>query len=105
MTAQEGSALQLRGVVVEHLPYGGGPAGRAGLSIVRGEDGIEYACDYTDVASDGFRTLQIGDHVRFVPGEDPKNGAPRATFVLHLEYPSPRELLGISLPEARASKE
>lgn len=59
------------------------------MYTVRSDDGPEYVCDYTDMPSEGFRTLDIGCRVRFVPT------GRRATYVVRLDVPSARSLLGL----------
>lgn len=50
--------------------------------IILGDDGIEYYCHYADILTEGFRTMWIGERVRFVPSESPDG--PRATYILRV---------------------
>lgn len=60
----------LYGTVVERNPYS-----KRGASeyLVEGEDGNKYFLHYSDILTEGFRTLSLGDDVRFIPQKDNKN--------------------------------
>ena len=81
-----GSALYLSGTVASAVPSGGGIEGKGSTYTIEGEDGRQYLCDYTDIVTDGFRTLIAGDVVRFMPSDDGFDA--RATHVLKLNEPS-----------------
>lgn len=85
------SALQLRGVVASLDRGGGGPTGQVSVYTIETTDHQRFKCDYTDIATEGFRTLTIDDPVLFVPTD---NG--RATFVRHINQPTSRQLLGLA---------
>ena len=80
------------GVIVDRRPSGGGLTGSLGAYIVRDkDDGHHYTFDYTDIVTEGFRTIRTGERVRFhVSAERPG----RAEFVVRLDQPDPAEFYG-----------
>lgn len=80
-----GSARFISGRVVDAVRTGGGIEGTGSSYFVRGEDDELYVCDYTDLVTEGFRTLLVGDIVRFVPSDDGVDL--RATQVLKIDEP------------------
>lgn len=75
------------GVIVDRRPLGGGPDGRTGTYVVQDEDdGRPYGFDYTDIVTEGFRTIRVGERVRFHLREPPTW---RAEFVIRLDQPDP----------------
>ena len=73
----------LHGTVTDMRTSGGGPSGRSSTYIVEGEDGNEYAFDYTDIVRETFRAVTTGERVRFVPNFAHSSGL-RATYVIML---------------------
>ena len=85
----------ITGTVTDTFALGGGPTGQASLPLLTGEDGLIYKCDYTDLTTEGgFRTLAVGEQVRFLP--DGVSDSHRARYVVHLDEPTPAELLGLT---------
>jgi hypothetical protein len=75
------------GHIVDRRPYGGGSNGRVGTFVVQDdEDGRHYSFDYTDIVTEGFRTVRTGEKVRFLVAA---GGSWRAEFVIRLEGPAP----------------
>jgi hypothetical protein len=73
------------GTIIDRRPTGGGPSGRLGLYVIEDEeDGRHYTCDYTDIVTDGFRTVRTGERVRF---HVPHAGSWQAQFVIRLNQP------------------
>ncbi|WP_329453413.1 hypothetical protein OG894_43415 (plasmid) [Streptomyces sp. NBC_01724] len=82
-----GSAARL-GHVVARAVNGGGADRRLGLyTIEDDEDGTSYTFDYTDIATEGFRTVRVGERVSFYPANDEG----RAAYVVRLELPDPAD--------------
>ncbi|MGW2081965.1 hypothetical protein ACWCOW_34475 [Streptomyces sp. NPDC001939] len=80
-----GSAARL-GRVAARAAHGGGADGRLGLyTIEDDQDGAPYVFDYTDIATEGFKTVRIGERVRFHTTDE----AGRAVHVVRLELPDP----------------
>lgn len=85
---------QFRGKVIGRNGAGGGQLKQASLYQILLQDGRLLVCDYVEIASDGFRTLSVGEEVWCaVSGEKPE----WATYVVPIRDYSPRQLLG--LPE------
>ncbi|MFF3359174.1 hypothetical protein ACFYWN_42835 [Streptomyces sp. NPDC002917] len=81
------SAARL-GHVVARAPSGGGIDGRLGLyTIEDDENRTSYTFDYTDIATEGFRTVRVGERVSFHTTDDEG----RATYVVRLELPDPAD--------------
>jgi hypothetical protein len=75
------------GLIVDRRAFGGGLHGRLGTYVVQDEqDGHTYSFDYTDIVTEGFRTIRTGERVRF---HLPRADAWRATFVIRLDQPDP----------------
>lgn len=71
------------GEVVEYVPYTAGPSQTSSTYFVECPDGARYAFDYSDLLTEGFRTIAIGERVRFVGYEG--DGARRARYVVKLD--------------------
>lgn len=83
MTGQD--ARQRFGRIVDRLPFGGGPQGRAATYVVRDEDDArDYSFDYSDIVTEGFRTIRTGERVRFLTDPDRSD---RAVYVIRLDQP------------------
>lgn len=75
------------GRIVDRRPTGGGHNGRLGAYVVEDEDtGRLYTFDYTDIVTEGFRTIRTGERVRFHLASTPTW---RAQFVIRLDQPDP----------------
>lgn len=75
------------GRIVDRTPFGGGMTGRTGLYTVRDErDQRHYVFDYSDIVTEGFRTVVIGERARFLVDTRDRN---RARFVVRLDSPGP----------------
>ncbi|MGP3949593.1 hypothetical protein [Streptomyces sp. 7N604] len=75
------------GRIIDRQAFGGGAQGRVGTFVVQDEaDGSSYSFDYTDIVTEGFRTIRTGERVRF---HLPHSDAWRATFVIRLDQPDP----------------
>lgn len=73
------------GHVVERRPHGSGYAGRAGTYVVRDdESGEDCTFSYVDIVTEGFRTVRVGERVRFLA--DPEQPG-TATYVIRLDLP------------------
>lgn len=78
-----------RGVIVDRRPSGGGRTGSVGLYVVEDEsDGHHYSFDYTQIVTEGFRTIRTGERVRFHVSESAPG---RAEFIIRLNQPDPAE--------------
>ncbi|AEN12897.1 MULTISPECIES: hypothetical protein [unclassified Streptomyces] len=77
------------GTVVDRRQTGGGANGTSGAYTVQDdEDQRYYGFDYRQIVTEGFRTIRIGESVRFhVSAEIPG----RAEFVIRLDQPDPSE--------------
>lgn len=73
----------LAGRVSSRKPTGGGPHGLGSSYEILSAAGDVFQCGYTDVVTDGFRTLEQGESVRFA-AEQNDRGEPtgRAVFVV-----------------------
>ena len=77
------------GIIVDRRPSGGGPAGTVGAYVVQDEaDGHYYTFDYTQIVTEGFRTIRTGERVRFHMAADSPG---QAEFVIRLDQPDPAE--------------
>ena len=86
---------QFRGQVKARQDTGGGQRGQASLYQIQLSDGRIFHCDYVEIASDGFRTLAVGEEVWCsVSLDDPG----RATYVVPIRNFSARQLLGLPEP-------
>lgn len=86
MTPQQPTALQQHfGRVVDRRPHGSGYAGRAGTYVVRDDDTKQdHTFSYADIVTEGFRTVRVGERVRFLT--DPSQPG-TATYVIRLDLP------------------
>jgi hypothetical protein len=77
------------GIVVDRRQSGGGPSGTLGAYVVQDEtDGHTYTFDYLQIVTEGFRTIRVGERVRFhVTPARPGS----AEFVIRLNQPDPAE--------------
>jgi len=57
---------------------------------IEDESGALYRCEYIDLVTDGFRTLRVGDVVRFTPVVE--FGVHAARNILKISEPSTHEL-------------
>jgi uncharacterized protein Veg len=74
------------GQIVDRHPFGGGPLGRMGTYFVRDdESGRHYSFSYADIVTEGFRTIRVGERVRFFT--DPGRQA-HAVYVVRLDEPA-----------------
>jgi hypothetical protein len=72
------------GRIVERRPSGGGPHGITGMYFAReDQSGQVYGFDYSDIVTEGFRTVITGERVRFETDRDSQ----RARFVIRLDLP------------------
>jgi hypothetical protein len=78
------------GRVVEVRTSGGGPRRGASVYYIEDESGVRYRCEYIDLVTDGFRTLRVGDVVRFTPVVE--FGVNAARNILKINEPSTHEL-------------
>jgi hypothetical protein len=86
--------MYMAGVVISARAIGGGAAGKGSTYIIDGEDGRQYGCEYTDIVTEGFRSLRPGNLVRFVPAADELGLDLRAKQILKLDEPTVGELYG-----------
>jgi len=85
----ETSNIRRYGTIIERRPLGGGSYGNVGMYFVQDSgDQSVYSFDYRDIVTEGFRTVVVGERVRFY--EDP-NVADRAYYVIRLDLPSIEE--------------
>lgn len=83
---------QMHGTVTTRRPTGGGQLQHTSLYEIELDDGRRLTCDYTEIASDGFRTLAPGEAVWCsVSEEDPT----WAVYVVPIRSYTPRQLLGL----------
>jgi len=73
------------GRITDRKPSGSGPGGRLGTYFVRDDEtGITYTFDYSDIVTEGFRTIRTGERVRFLrDASDPGHAA----YVIRLDLP------------------
>jgi len=73
------------GRVIDRQPAGSGPGRRMGTYFVRDDEtGATCSFDYSDIVTEGFRTIRTGERVRFLP--DPANSG-HAIYVIRLDLP------------------
>lgn len=53
------------------------------MYFVRDPDGHEWAFDYSDILTEGFRTISLGESVRFIAREEARGT--RARCVVRLQ--------------------
>ena len=80
-----GDGGQRFGRITDRQPSGCGPGGRMGTYFVQDDQtGTVYTFDYSDIVTEGFRTIRTGERVRFLT--DP--AAPgHAVYVIRLDLP------------------
>lgn len=73
------------GRITDRQPSGSGPGGRMGTYFVRDDEtGDVFSFDYSDIVTEGFRTIRTGERVRFLAGPaDPGH----AVYVIRLDLP------------------
>lgn len=73
------------GRITDRRPSGSGPGGRMGTYVVR-DDETDTTCsfDYSDIVTEGFRTIRTGERVRFL--QDLANFS-HAIYVIRLDLP------------------
>jgi hypothetical protein len=73
------------GRITDRQPSGSGPGGRQGTYFVRDDEtGTTCSFDYSDIVTEGFRTIRTGERVRFLP--DPANSG-HVIYVIRLDLP------------------
>lgn len=82
--AESRAGGQRFGRIIDRQPSGSGPGGRMGTYFVRDETGTVYSFDYSDIVTEGFRTIRTGERVRFLadPGD-----LGHAVYVIRLDLP------------------
>ena len=85
-TVTESAPSQRRsGEIIDRQPHGSGFRGRMGTYFVQdGETGEHFGFDYSDIVTEGFRTIRVGERVRFFTSTA---DAERASFVIRLDQP------------------
>jgi hypothetical protein len=78
--------LQQRfGIIIDRRPHGTGYGGRMSTYVVREiETGDEYDFSYVDIVTEGFRTVHVGERVRFLTDPDHPG---TAVYVIRLDLP------------------
>ena len=73
------------GRITDRQPSGSGPGGRMGTYFVRDDEtGEVHSFDYSDIVTEGFRTIRTGERVRFLTdAADPEH----ASYVIRLDLP------------------
>jgi len=73
------------GRITDRKPSGSGPGGRLGTYYVRDDEtGTMYTFDYSDIVTEGFRTIRTSERVRFLRDvSDLGHGA----YVIRLDLP------------------
>ena len=80
-----GTGGQRFGRITARQPSGSGPSGRMGTYFVRDDEtGTVYSFDYSDIVTEGFRTIRTGERVRYLT--DPANPG-HAGYVSRLDLP------------------
>ncbi|MFC0862544.1 hypothetical protein ACFHYQ_09580 [Sphaerimonospora cavernae] len=73
------------GYIAERTPHGSGRTGKLSTYLVRdAETGTHHTFMYADIVTEGFRTLHVGERVRFLT--DPADPE-RARYVIRLDLP------------------
>ncbi len=84
MTIEPTADHQRFGRTVDRGALGAGPHGVAAAYLVRDDEtGEIYEFDYSDIVTEGFRTIIIGERLRFIVAPDSSH----ARFVIRLDYP------------------
>lgn len=77
------------GTVIDRRPLGGGSYGNVGIYYVQDlVEQIVYSFDYRDIVTEGFRTVVVGERVRFYVDS---TVADRACYVIRLDLPNVEE--------------
>ena len=80
------------GRITDRQPSGSGPGGRMGTYFVRDDEtGDIYSFDYSDIVTEGFRTIRTGERVRYLT--DPVDSG-HAVYVIRLDLPDVEHLYG-----------
>ncbi len=58
------------------------PNEKGGSFVIKGADKNEYSCNYSDLLTDGFKILSVGDKVRFIPKN--VDGKLYATYIIKI---------------------
>jgi len=74
---------RLRGKVINFLS-------RKGYGFIQGEDGVKVFVHYSDIRSQSYRTLEVGEEVEFTRVQGLKG--PQAVDVVRLNPPSGEEI-------------
>jgi hypothetical protein len=75
------------GRIIDRRGFGDGPRGRVGTFVLQDEaDDHSHSFEYTDIVTEGFRTIRTGEPVRF---HLPRTDAWRATSVIRPDQPAP----------------
>lgn len=91
---------QVRARCTGKVLSGGGQLGQASLYQLTLVDGRVLLCDYIEIASDGFRTLEVGEEAWCTPSSDQEEWA---TYVVPIRDCSPLALLGLGEAELPAA--
>ncbi|CAO5161689.1 conserved hypothetical protein [Frankia sp. AiPs1] len=84
LPAEDVAAGQRFGRMVEREQFGAGPHQVTATYVVRDDvSGELHGFDYSDIVTEGFRTIIIGERVRFEVDEHTS----RARFVIRLDLP------------------
>jgi hypothetical protein len=77
------------GRITDRQPSGSGPGGRMGTYFVRDDEtGTTLSFSYSDIVTEGFRTIRTGERVRFLADlADPNH----AIYVIRLDLPDTEE--------------
>ncbi|MCU1447956.1 MAG: Sulphatase-modifying factor protein [Acidimicrobiales bacterium] len=73
------------GHIVDRQPHGSGYAGRMGTYVVRDDEtGQDHTFSYADIVTEGFRTIRVGERVRFMAAPSQPGVA---VYVIRLDLP------------------
>jgi hypothetical protein len=77
------------GHITDRKPSGSGPSGRMGTYFVRDDETGEIrSFDYSDIVTEGFRTIRTGERVRYLTDSADLG---RAVYVIRLDLPDPEQ--------------
>ncbi|WP_433151914.1 hypothetical protein ACQPZ8_16325 [Actinomadura nitritigenes] len=77
--------LQRFGNITDRRPHGTGYGGRMSTYVLRdSETGEDYEFSYADIVTEGFRTVHVGERVRFLIDPDHPGVA---VYVIRLDLP------------------
>ncbi|WP_063920506.1 hypothetical protein [Nocardia salmonicida] len=79
---------QFIGRVTDRQPFGSGRTGNIGTYYIHVGDDRVYSFSYLDIVTEGFRTIRVGERVRFLT--DPVHPG-KAVFVIRLDLPDVEE--------------